>query len=70
MNIGSETAKQYLARVKKKYAATGINVRSKLDYGRIAWQDGYVDPSQPLNEPDAHTIRSVDQVALPDGSRA
>lgn len=51
MNIGRETAKQYLDRVKKKYAASGVSVRSKLDYGKIAWQDGYVDPSLPLDGP-------------------
>jgi DNA-binding NarL/FixJ family response regulator len=51
MNIGRETAKQYLDRVKKKYAHAGISVRSKLDYGKIAWQDGYLDPSRPLDTP-------------------
>lgn len=51
MNIGRETAKQYLDRVKKKYAASGVSVRSKLDYGKIAWQDGYVDPTLPLDGP-------------------
>jgi len=49
MNIGRETAKQYLDRVRKKYAATGVPVSSKLDLGRIAWSDGYVDPSFPAN---------------------
>lgn len=47
MNIGRETAKQYLDRVKKKYASAGVPVRSKLDYGRVAWADGYLDPSLP-----------------------
>ncbi|WP_104088591.1 response regulator transcription factor [Arthrobacter sp. GMC3] len=47
MNIGRETAKQYLDRVKKKYASVGVPVRSKLDYGRVAWADGYLDPSLP-----------------------
>lgn len=47
MNIGRETAKQYLDRVKKKYAASGVSVRSKLDYGKIAWNEGYLDPSLP-----------------------
>ena len=46
MNIGRETAKQYLDRVKRKYADAGMQVRSKLDYGRVAWQDGYLDPAQ------------------------
>ncbi|MDP5226572.1 MULTISPECIES: response regulator transcription factor [Arthrobacter] len=43
MNVGRETAKQYLDRVKKKYASAGFMVRSKLDFGRIAWSDGYLD---------------------------
>lgn len=47
MNIGRETAKQYLDRVKRKYAAAGVPVRTKLDFGRIAWADGYVNPSLP-----------------------
>lgn len=45
MNIGRETAKQYLDRVRAKYAAIGIPASSKLDLGRIAWADGYVDSS-------------------------
>ncbi|MFV0433428.1 MAG: response regulator [Leucobacter sp.] len=53
MNIGRETAKQYLNRVKQKYAAAGIAVRSKLDYGRIAWAEGYLDPSFPMDPQDA-----------------
>ncbi len=55
MNIGRETAKQYLDRVKKKYGAAGITVRSKLDFGRIAWSGGYVDlhPPQKFVSPDA-----------------
>lgn len=47
MNISRETAKQYLDRVKRKYAEVGVTVRSKLDYGRVAWADGYLDPSFP-----------------------
>ena len=47
MNIGRETAKQYLDRVKKKYSSSGTEVRTKLDFGRIAWADGYLDPSTP-----------------------
>lgn len=47
MNIGRETAKQYLDRVKRKYAAAGVSVKSKLDYGRVAWTAGYVDPTRP-----------------------
>lgn len=49
MNIGKETAKQYLARVRRKYAAAGISVKSHLDYGRVAWQGGYLDPSLPMD---------------------
>ncbi|ROR97135.1 LuxR family two component transcriptional regulator [Salana multivorans] len=44
MGIGRDTAKQYLDRVKKKYAAAGVPVRSKLDFGRIAWSEGLIDP--------------------------
>ncbi len=47
MNVSRETAKQYLDRVKKKYATIGVQVKSKLDYGRVAWADGYLDPSLP-----------------------
>lgn len=47
MNISRETAKQYLDRVKKKYSSAGVEVRTKLDFGRIAWTDGYLDPSAP-----------------------
>ncbi|MDR2256675.1 MAG: response regulator [Arthrobacter sp.] len=50
MNIGRETAKQYLDRVKRKYTAAGVPVRSKLDYGRVAWADGYLNPSLPREE--------------------
>ncbi|HMR50196.1 MAG TPA: hypothetical protein PKE40_13130 [Arachnia sp.] len=44
MNIGRETAKQYLDRVKRKYAEAGMPVRTKLDFGRIAWNEGLLDP--------------------------
>ncbi|RLP76861.1 DNA-binding response regulator [Mycetocola tolaasinivorans] len=47
MNIGRETAKQYLDRVKKKYAGAGVSVRTQLDFGRVAWAEGYLDPSLP-----------------------
>ena len=45
MNISRETAKQYLERVKKKYTAAGVTVRNQLDFGRIAWTEGLVDPT-------------------------
>lgn len=48
MHISRDTAKQYLNRVKKKYTEGGVPVRSKLDFGRIAWADGYVNPSLQL----------------------
>ncbi|MHA3684112.1 response regulator [Leucobacter sp. HY1908] len=51
MNISRETAKQYLDRVKKKYASVGVPVRSKLDFGRVAWADGYLGPSLPSGSP-------------------
>lgn len=44
MNIGKETAKQYLDRVRKKYAGEGVRVQSQLDLGRIAWKEGYLEP--------------------------
>ena len=47
LNISRETAKQYLDRIKKKYSSSGVEVRTKLDFGRIAWSDGYLDPSAP-----------------------
>ncbi len=62
MNIGRETAKQYLDRVKKKYAAVGVAVRSKLDYGRVAWADGYLDPSLP-RDPRSSDPRNPDPAA-------
>ncbi|MFI5427074.1 response regulator [Aeromicrobium sp. UC242_57] len=44
IGVKRDTAKQYLDRVKAKYAAAGRPVRTKLDLGRAAWADGYVDP--------------------------
>lgn len=40
IGVGAETAKTYLARAKAKYAAVGRPVRSKVDLGRIAREDG------------------------------
>lgn len=48
MSISRETAKQYLDRVKKKYSSSGVEVRTKLDFGRIAWVEGYLDPEDGL----------------------
>ncbi|QOR71078.1 response regulator transcription factor [Ruania alkalisoli] len=44
MNLQRYTARQYINRVKSKYEAAGIPARTRLDLGRIAWNDGYVDP--------------------------
>lgn len=47
MNLKPDTAKQYLNRVKSKYRAAGVPVSTRLDLGRIAWVEGYVDPILP-----------------------
>lgn len=47
MNIGVDTAKQYLDRVKRKYAEAGVPLRSKLDLARMAWTEGYLDRGSP-----------------------
>lgn len=60
MTISPETAKQYLDRVKKKYSASGVPIRTKLDFGRIAWAEGYVDP---FAAPRAGTTPPPDQAA-------
>lgn len=44
MNISRETAKQYLERVKRKYAANGVRIQSKLDFAWIAWINGFTYP--------------------------
>jgi DNA-binding NarL/FixJ family response regulator len=43
IGVKPDTAKTYLHRVKAKYAAAGRPVRSKLDIGRVAREDGYLD---------------------------
>ncbi|MCI0158074.1 hypothetical protein KNO15_15340 [Leifsonia shinshuensis] len=45
MNVQPYTARQYINRVKAKYTAAGVQARTRLDLGRIAWSDGYVEPS-------------------------
>lgn len=45
MNLQPATAKQYIDRVKSKYTAAGIPARTRLDLGRIAWADGYIEPT-------------------------
>ena len=44
MNIRRDTVKQYLNRTRKKYAATGVTLKSQLDFGRLAWREGRIDP--------------------------
>jgi hypothetical protein len=43
MNVKPDTAKSYLARVKRKYAEVGRPVRSKIDLSRAAGRDGLLD---------------------------
>jgi len=43
LGVKTDTAKQYLKRVKAKYAAVGRPARTKLDLSRRAEADGYVD---------------------------
>lgn len=52
MNIKPDTAKQYLARVKAKYAAAGRPIARKVDLARVAWTDGYLDPEDGRTTPD------------------
>lgn len=47
LGVKRDTAKTYLDRVKTKYADAGRTVRTKVDLGRVAIADGYLDPSQP-----------------------
>lgn len=51
IGVKRDTAKQYLDRVKAKYAAAGRPVRTKIDLGRAAWADGYVDPLREIPDP-------------------
>ncbi|GAB2648721.1 response regulator transcription factor [Prescottella soli] len=44
MNISKETAKQYLDRTRKKYAASGVTLKTQLDFGRVAWREGLIEP--------------------------
>ena len=45
MGIATETAKQYIDRVRKKYRDAGRVVASKIDLLRRAMEDGLIDPS-------------------------
>lgn len=44
MGVAEETAKEYLARVKRKYLAAGRPARTRSDLYRRAVEDGLVDP--------------------------
>jgi len=44
LNVKRETAKTYLERVKRKYAAAGRPVRTKVDLHREALRDSLIDP--------------------------
>lgn len=47
IGVKRDTAKQYLDRVKRKYAEVGRPVHTKTELGRVAWMDGYLDPAVP-----------------------
>lgn len=40
IGVREDTARKYLARAKRKYAALGRPASSKLDLARLAWEDG------------------------------
>lgn len=44
IGVRPDTARKYLSRVKDKYRAAGIDIRSKMDLCRAAWDDGYGIP--------------------------
>ncbi len=44
IGVKPDTAKQYLQRVKVKYAQAGRPASTKSDLTKIAWADGYLDP--------------------------
>ncbi len=52
MNVSPNTAKQYINRVKAKYTAVDVIARTRLDLGRIAWAEGYLEPTLPIAEPE------------------
>jgi hypothetical protein len=44
MEIGEETAKQYVRRVREKYSSAGRASRSKLELYYRAVEDGHLQP--------------------------
>jgi DNA-binding NarL/FixJ family response regulator len=44
MNVATETAKQYIDRVRRKYREAGRDADTKIDLYRRAVEDGHIDP--------------------------
>lgn len=44
MNVSTSTAKEYLDRVREKYAGVGRTVRTKVELYAAATRDGFIDP--------------------------
>ncbi|MFE6995783.1 DNA-binding response regulator [Microbacterium sp. NPDC057659] len=44
LGVRPDTARKYLSRIKQKYAAVGVEARTKVDLIRTAWRDGLADP--------------------------
>ncbi len=44
MNVSPSTAREYLARVRRKYAGVGRQVRTKTDLYAAAVKDGFIEP--------------------------
>lgn len=44
MGVASSTAKQYIDRVREKYARAGLKVRTKTELYTIAVEDGFISP--------------------------
>ncbi|MFY1632442.1 sigma factor-like helix-turn-helix DNA-binding protein [Solwaraspora sp. WMMB335] len=57
--IGLGTAKQYLDRVKRKYAAVGRPARTKLELARRAVEDGLLPWAERPHQPDPLTRQPV-----------
>lgn len=51
MNVSPATAKEYLDRVRAKYAQAHRSVRSKSDMHRAAVEDGFLSPEEPVDQP-------------------
>ncbi|MFC4139990.1 MULTISPECIES: response regulator [unclassified Microbacterium] len=51
LGVRPDTARKYLARIKQKYSAVGVEARTKVDLIRLAWRDGLADPGQATTAP-------------------